>query len=96
MRKISKSRSAFDEPYLVDDNGSDALPGRIQGATITSWHGSPEIDLDALFAKSSNGATVAGSAPASTNYLEQGTVALSDGTRITFTNPNQFKAVVTV
>jgi hypothetical protein len=96
MRKISKTRTTNDEQVPVGDDRLDARPRRVPGATITSWHGSPEVDLDALFAGSANGATVAGSAATSTAHSDHETVALSDGTRITFATPNQFKAVATV
>jgi hypothetical protein len=94
MRKISKSRSAIDRQSPADDNRLDERPRGISGATITSWNGSPEIDLDALFAGSANGPTVAGAAPVGVRDRE--TVALSDGTRITFSDPKQFKCVTTV
>ena len=78
---------------------TDARPGRIQGATITSWNGPPEIDLAALFARPTGEATIAGggqriepieAAPPS------GTVHLADGTQITFATAGQFTVVETV
>jgi len=72
----------------------EALPGRIKGATITSWRGPPRVDLEALFAKPATGATVGGSGgtgpggpPAERDEASGAkakTVSLSDGTQITF------------
>lgn len=95
MRKISRKRLGSKEHQAAVDDRQDERPRCIQGATITSWNGPPEIDLEALFAKPANGPSVtgAGTAPARENRREQGTVALSDGTQITFANPYQFKTV---
>ena len=96
MRKISKSKSAIDNPCTEagdqDHTDVDDRPRRIPGATITSWHGSPEIDLDALFERSANGPTVAGAAMPRRH--EKDTIALGDGTRITFSGTSQFKPVL--
>jgi hypothetical protein len=67
----------------------DANPGRIHGATITSWNGPPEIDLASLFANSPSKVSVSGSGqqPQFTSASETShskTVRLSDGTRIIF------------
>jgi hypothetical protein len=91
VRKISKSRSAIDNQYT----DIDERPRRIPGATITSWHGSPEIDLGAMFEQWANGPTVAGAAETRPNRRPKDTVSLSDGTRITFSGTNQFKPVLT-
>jgi len=85
MRKISRTGFANGEHDAFDVERSDPRPRRIPGAIVTSWHGSPEIDLDALFAKGAPlSASVAGGASANGNRTGRGTVALSDGTRITF------------
>ena len=56
MRKISKAvLNPLDSDYM------DLRPRCIPGATITSWNGTPEIDLSQLFAKPGNGPTVTGS-----------------------------------
>ena len=67
----------------------DANPGRIHGATITSWNGPPEIDLALLFGNSSSKVSVSGGAQppqfASVNRgSEPETINLSDGTKIIF------------
>ena len=93
MRKISKAKSAIDSQYTEEPDDVDERRRRIPGATVTSWNGSPEIDLGALFerpAKSPIGATKAASDRAATD-----TVALADGTQITFSHANQFKSVLT-
>ena len=68
---------------------NDANPGRIHGATITSWNGPPAIDLASLFAGASSKISVGGSGqPPQFTPAEQttnsSTVSLSDGTKITF------------
>jgi hypothetical protein len=94
MRKISNtrdgSRSAWDQENL------DHRPRCIPGATITSWHGSPEIDLSVLFASPPTGTTVAGSASATSYRPERSTVSLSDGTKITFANSSHSNAAASV
>jgi hypothetical protein len=91
MRRISNGRRAVDQ-----QDPADARPRRIPGATITSWHGSPEIDLGALFGVQVNGPTVTGAAPAKMDRPLTGTVSMSDGTSITFVSPSQFETVVSV
>jgi hypothetical protein len=94
MRKVSKSKSAIDDRYTEHHLEADERPRRIPGATITSWHGSPEIDLDALFEQSASGPTVAGAARKFPDRRGKETISLSDGTRITFSGTNQFKTVL--
>jgi hypothetical protein len=92
MRKISKTRSSNRERNTFDADLVDKGQGRIPGATITSWP-APDIDLDAFFARSGPGATVTGAAPgevARADRPAEGTVSLSDGTRITFATTGQF------
>jgi hypothetical protein len=87
MRKISKVRSANSKDYnTIEGDGGELRPLRVQGATITSWHGLPEIDLTALFAKPAPGASIAGAASASLTSVGSRTISLSDGTHITFAN----------
>jgi len=67
----------------------DASPGRIHGATITSWNGPPDIDVTSLFANAASKVSVGGGAqspqltPAG-QATDASTVRLSDGTKITF------------
>jgi hypothetical protein len=95
MRKISQSKSAIDNRCTEDHTDADERPRRIPGATITSWNGAPQIDLEALFERSTSGPTVAGAAKAGPVRHANETVALADGSRITFVGPNQFKSVLT-
>lgn len=95
MRKISKSKSAIDNGCTGDYADVEERPRRVPGATITSWHGSPEIDLDALFERPANRPTVAGAAQIAPDRPAKETVSLSDGTRITFSRADQFKPVFT-
>jgi hypothetical protein len=90
MRKLSTTRLNKSQQDALDAERADTGPGRIHGATITSWHGTPEIDLDALFARAPLGATVAGGACDEPARYVSSTVALSDGTRITFAESGQF------
>jgi hypothetical protein len=93
MRKISKRRSSKLDQNALDADLEGARPRRIPGATITSWP-SPDIDLDAFFAKPTLGATVTGAAPGKarrTGRPDDATVSLSDGTRITFATTDQFE-----
>jgi hypothetical protein len=96
MRRISKTRTGHDERNPVGYDRTQERPLHVPGATVTSWNGSPEIDLDALFAKPAGGATVAGGTPGAANHRDPETVSLSDGTRITFADPDQFRPVATV
>lgn len=96
MRKISKSRSSNLERNTLDADLVDPRPRCIPGATITSWPGSHHIDLEAFFARSASDATVTGTAQtraARVDRLSQGTVSLSDGTKITFATTGQFDTV---
>jgi hypothetical protein len=96
VRKISKTRSSNRERNAVDADLVDTGPRRIAGGTITSWHGSPDIDLDAFFARTTPDATVTGAASAKIAQVVRpaaGTVSLSDGTRITFATAGQFDTV---
>ncbi len=87
MRKISKVRSAKTKDYsTTEGDGGELRPLRVQGATITSWHGLPEIDLTALFAKPAPGESIAGAASAGVTSTGDRTISLSDGTHITFAN----------
>jgi hypothetical protein len=91
MRRTSERRLANDPQYP-----SDERPRHIPGATITSWHGAPEIDLDVLFGVVANGVTVAGGSAIDSDCPEAGTVSMSDGDSITFASPNQFETVVSL
>jgi hypothetical protein len=98
MRKISKTRTSNLDRNAIDTDLGDSRPLRIPGATITSWPGSLEIDLDNFFARPLAGPTVAGAVSADIIQAERpqadrpnkGTVSLSDGTRITFVTASQF------
>jgi hypothetical protein len=104
MRKISKTRASSLDHDEMHTGLRDARPLRIPGATITSWPGSADIDIDSLIAQPLPGTTVAGAgsdsvtqnggAPAPhapPDRPTRGTVSLSDGTRITFVTANQFE-----
>lgn len=96
MRKISKARSLNLERNTLNADLVDTGPRRIHGATITSWPGSPDVDLDAFFARPASGATVTGAIVAKTPQADSyiyGTISLSDGTRITFATAGQFDIV---
>jgi hypothetical protein len=95
MRKISKARSAIDNKHTEDPNDGDERRRRIPGATITSWNGSPEIDLGALFEQPANSPAMAGATKAAPDRAATDTVALTDGTQITFGYANQSKFVLT-
>jgi hypothetical protein len=101
MRKISKARPSNVDRHAVDTDLREARPHRIPGATITSWPGSVEIDLDSLFARPVTGTTIAGavsvdvtrSRASVTDKSGGGTVSLSDGTQITFATTDQFDTI---
>ena len=98
MRKTTIIRQPAAEDVTAELD--DARPGRIRGATITSWNGPPEVDLAALFARPSGGASVTGSGQATktpeTKPATPGIVQLSDGTQITFATAGQFTVIETV
>jgi hypothetical protein len=101
MRKISKIRSSNLDRNATDTDLRETRPLRIPGATITSWPGSADINLDLLFAKPVPGTTIAGAVSAGVTPTagladgrpNRGTVSLSDGTRITFVTASQFDSV---
>ena len=99
MRKISKTRAS-----RLDQDLGDERPLRIPGATITSWPGTATVDIDRLLAQPVPGGTVAGAGSGGVTAQggmvrpgkgrrKAGTVALSDGTRITFATAAQFGSV---
>jgi hypothetical protein len=90
MRKISHARLIREKQNRIDTELSDPRPRRIPGATITSWHGSPQIDLDALFSQPRSGPTVASATLATGSRHAPATVSLADGTKITFALSSQF------
>ena len=99
MRKLSKTRSSNLDRHAMDASLADMRPRRIPGATITSGPGVPDIDLEAFFARTASGATVTGASmamPMPANRRVEGTVSLSDGTRITFATAGQFDIVALV
>ncbi|HBK06682.1 MAG TPA: hypothetical protein DDZ81_12565 [Acetobacteraceae bacterium] len=91
MRKISKARFARDDKDPQTDLRDDHRPRGVPGATITSWQGPCEIDLTALFARPTTGASVAGAAGGAD--APRNAVALSDGTEISFASPADFTSV---
>ena len=98
MRRTNITRQPPADRVTADLD--DARPGRIRGATITSWNGPPEVDLAALFARPSGQASVTGSGQvtvtADPKPAEPGIVQLSDGTQITFATAGQFTVIETV
>jgi hypothetical protein len=64
----------------------DTGPGRIRGATVTSWPGAVDVDLMAFLSNATLETTITGSSSGSaTPQVSSGkTVALSDGSQITF------------
>jgi hypothetical protein len=101
--EMRKSRTNIQTPdhETLDNDLLDARPGRIQGATITSWPGPPEVDLASLFAKPDAGGTVSGStakpaAPVPVHNQSPRTISLSDGTEITFATADQLANLETI
>lgn len=96
MRKLSKARSPNPTRYASDTYLENTGQRRIPGATITSWPGSTDIDLAAFFARTASDTTVTGAVPGkadSPGRTAQGTVSLSDGTRVTFATVGPFDMV---
>lgn len=90
MRKLSKTvRGDQDAQAATRD---DPRPRGVRGATITSWQGTPDIDLTSLFAQGRTAATLAGSGGGSSP--PPGAMALSDGTEISFATPADFTEVI--
>jgi hypothetical protein len=105
MNKGSKTRSSHLNRSIIDADLSNTRPLRVPGATVTAWYDALNSDLAnpdlvSLSAGSVAGATVAGSESALAVFDEdrvvdrrgQGSVLLSDGTRITFGTTKQFDA----
>lgn len=98
MRKISKTRSHNHDRSATDSDPKDTRPLRIPGATITTWPGSVDIDLNIFFARRDCDPTVAGaisedltqSVVPAAGRPNPSTVSLSDGTRITFATADEF------
>ena len=93
VRKLSNARSRGQGRDLSLNEQQDTRPRNIPGATVTSWHGPLDVNLDAFFAQRGTDTTVTGAAA---SRSAAGTVSLSDGTRITFLSPDQFNVVETV
>jgi len=86
VRKGLSARSPQPVPYVATD---PAGPGRIHGASITSWNKPPDIGAPPFLADDPSRVTVGGSAatgdPAGRlHHSRPGTVRLSDGTQVTF------------
>jgi hypothetical protein len=99
MRKLSKTRRLNQQRNTSDNYPADTRQRRIPGATVTSWPGSRDIDLSAFVARPTIDATVTGAAQGHTaqpGRPVEGTVSLSDGTRITFATAEQFDTVGSV
>jgi hypothetical protein len=99
MRKLSKTRPLNHQRNTLDNYPADTRQRRIPGATVTSWPGSRDIDLDAFFARPTIDATVTGATRGHATQRgrpAEGTVSLSDGTRITFATAEQFDTVGSV
>jgi hypothetical protein len=100
MRKVSQTRfaknPAKDDRDAVSAAQSDSRPRGVAGATITSWHGSAQVDLTALFAGRNEGGSVSGAAGTGEQRPAEAAVALSDGTEITFATPADFTEVISV
>lgn len=84
MRKISKTRTLRNQ-----DDGwptpSGDRPGRIAGATVTSWPGIAHIDVATLLMHATSSTSISGSSTAGgPSTPERDTVSLSDGTSISF------------
>lgn len=100
MRKISKTRSTAARGAMDADLRGNR-PLRVPGATITSWRGPPDIDLNAIFSRPASGVTVAGAGAGQDDHnlrsmaecRTPGTVSLSDGTTITFATAVQSDTV---
>jgi hypothetical protein len=96
MRKISRARSPKPDRPIFDTYRDDTRQRRIPGATITSWSGAAHIDLAAFFGRAVSDTTVTGAASGHAEPFSRtarGTVALSDGTRITFATVGPFDMV---
>jgi hypothetical protein len=91
MRKISKV--VF---YPTGDGGHDARPRGISGATITSWGGSYEIDLDALLSKRGDQVSIGGAAYAPVSDRVLMATNPLDGTVIDFAQVEDFLTVAVV
>ena len=74
MRKISRVTHATDEQQAADSEPSDPRPRRIPGATITSWHSSPEEHLDAMVQMPAPGPSVAAATRGATSRPNFGMV----------------------
>jgi hypothetical protein len=83
------------DTYRADTYREDTRQRRIPGATITSWPGAAHIDLATFFGRTVSDTTVTGAAgqPEPFRRTAKGTVALSDGTRITFATVGPFDMV---
>jgi hypothetical protein len=91
MRKLTKAPL-----YPPDDDRLDARPRGISGATITSWDGPPDIDLDALFSKSSDQVSLTGAASAPVSSPVSTAENKPQDEPLTFATIDQFATVTTV
>jgi hypothetical protein len=91
MRKLSKTLL-----YPPGDDRLDARPRCISGATITSWDGSPDIDLDTLFSKSNDQVSLTGAASTPVSTKGQTAENKPNNEPLTFATLDQFKTVTIV
>lgn len=90
-KKISKALL-----YPPSDDRLDARPRGISGATITSWDGPPEVDLEALFSRSDDHVSVTGSASQAVPAASPTPVDVPKDEQVAFTTPDQFATVAIV
>jgi hypothetical protein len=86
VRKGLSARSPQPVPYIATD---PAGPGRIHGASITSWNKPPDIGVPPFLSDNASKGTVGGSGATGdptdqSAYARPSTVRLSDGTQVTF------------
>jgi hypothetical protein len=91
MRKLGKAPL-----YPPGDDRLDARPRGISGATITSWDGLRDIDLDVLFSKPNDQVSLTGAASTPVNPKGQTADNNPQDEPLTFTTLGQFKIVTMV
>ena len=91
VRKISKAVL-----YPPGDDQFDGRPRGISGATITSWDGPPEVDLETLFSNPDNQVSVAGAGSQTVRAASPAATVPTKDEPVSFTTIERFVTVATV
>jgi hypothetical protein len=91
VRKTSKTLL-----YPPGDDRIDARPRGVSGATITSWDGPPEVDLEPLFSKPDDHASLGGAVSQAAGSVSRVAADTSKYELFTLTTPERLVTVAII